>query len=219
MKNNLIKKIKPEYLFISALIVIPAFLFQENVIIKWIHVFLFILVSFFAGKRIRIIPNLIMLSGITAANLLSPLGEVLFYILKFPVTSGALINGLEKSAMLIGMIYISRTALSGEFSMNRKRRSVITDLFSILRKSWKEIPLYQEKAIINLMIKNCRSHTVSAFINDLIRKADRKLLTLENISKDPVSFKAEEDPYSYSNIVSWGFLIVFISANWALFFL
>ena len=217
MRNSLFKKIKPEYIFISALIVIPAFLFQENVILKWFHVLFFILVSFFAGKRIKILPNLIMMSGITAANLLTPVGEVLFYILKFPVTSGALISGLEKSAMLIGMIYISKTALSGNISMNWKKRNVISDLFFYFEKIMEgQESLSGKSNNSSDNKKDKRRYTPSGLINDLIHKTDKKLLALENISKESVVLKTSADQSLYSKSLSWGFLIVFVSANWTL---
>ena len=143
--------------------------------------------------------------------------RVLFYILKFPVTSGALISGLEKSAMLIGMIYISKTALSGNISMNWKKRNVISDLFFYFEKIMEgQESLSGKSNNSSDNKKDKRRYTPSGLINDLIHKTDKKLLALENISKESVVLKTSADHSLYSKSLSWGFLIVFVSANWTL---
>ena len=250
MKYNYLKKIRPEYLFISVLFVIPAFLFQKNVMLKWIHVMIFMFVSFSAGKRIRILPNIIMLSGITAANLLTPVGKVLFYLFIFPVTSGALVNGLEKSALLIGMIYLSKTALSGEFSMTGKKGNIFSELFFYFEKIMEgenslsgksNIKSDRREEILNRKCKDefedregsfsvkdgsnafaekkeQRGRTVSALINDLICRTDRRLLAIENSSNEGISRKTESTE-SYSIIFSLLFFLFFVSVNWGIFFI
>ena len=217
MSLNILKKIRPDYIFVSALLVIPAFIFQDNVLLKWLHVFMFMFFSVLAGKKIRIIPNIIMLAGITAANLLTPLGEVIFYIMKFPVTKGALYSGLEKSALLSGMIYISRIALSGDFHLSRNRRNILSDLFYYFER-------IMEGESRNSGKHRNRRYPVKraqilhpAFITDFIRSTDRKLFELENCISENVPYGTSEEQPEHSSLLSLIYLFIFAAANWLIY--
>ncbi len=101
----------PKFKFICGLIIIPAFVFQPNLILLALEAVLFVILARISGKKIRLLPNLIMLAGVTAANLLTPFGQVLAEIGPLQVTEGAMTSGLQKSFMLIGLIYISRYSI------------------------------------------------------------------------------------------------------------
>ncbi len=200
-------------MFASALIVIPAFIFQDSVLLKWMHVFIFMSVSVMAGKRIRIIPNIIMLAGITAANLLTPVGEVMFHVMKFPVTKGALYSGLEKTALLTGMIYISRIALSGNFRISRNRRNMISDVFYYFER------LMEGDRSPSGKIFSIRRERIlhPAFISELIRMTDRKLLEMENSISNNDSGRISEELREYCVALSWIFLFIFAASNWLIY--
>ena len=65
-----------------------------------------------AGRKIKILPHIAMLSFMIISSLLVPHGKVILTLLSFPVTEGALADGLSRGLRLSGGI-----ALSQAFSM------------------------------------------------------------------------------------------------------
>ncbi len=119
----------PKFKFICGLIMIPAFVFQPNLLLITFEAVLFMILSGISGKRIRILPNIIMLAGITAANLITPIGYVLAEIGPVKITAGALASGLQKSFMLIGLIYISRYSIRQGLSFPGRIGSLVSLVF------------------------------------------------------------------------------------------
>lgn len=97
---------------ISGLLMVPPFLMQSYVPLKIIHIALFGLSSVYFGKRVRLLPGLLIVAAVTGAQLLTPLGEVLTYIGSFPITAGALEQGFSRGLNLVGLVYLSRYAVS-----------------------------------------------------------------------------------------------------------
>ena len=64
-----------------------------------------------SGRRIRVLPNLVLAATVTAVHLVSPFGKVLCTLAGHPVTEGALRAGLSRSAAVIGLVYLSRFAV------------------------------------------------------------------------------------------------------------
>ena len=62
-------------------------------------------------QKIHWVPLCISTVGIVACHIFIPVGRELFSIGSFPLTSGALLNGLEKAVVLQAMIFISRWTL------------------------------------------------------------------------------------------------------------
>ncbi len=219
MNLNLLKKIKPEYLFTASIIVIPSFLFQDNVLLKWIQVFIFMFSTILAGKKIKIIPNLVIICVIITANLLGPLGAVLFYILNFPVTKEALLNGLEKSALITGMIYLSKTALSKELISTSLNSNPVSELFYYFEKIMEgDISLNKEQRTESGSSKRKKITGVNTGLFErLIEAADRKLFNLEsyNPPKEDVSSRGKDKKTSFLSLM---YLLLFTAANWLLFF-
>ncbi|OQY37724.1 MAG: hypothetical protein B6229_07795 [Spirochaetaceae bacterium 4572_7] len=79
--------------------------------------------TFFNGTKIRILPNLILSLSIIGINIISPSGLVLLDLGFIEITKGALRTGIDKSAMLIGLLYLSKNIsnidvkLPGEFGL------------------------------------------------------------------------------------------------------
>jgi heptaprenyl diphosphate synthase len=75
---------------------------------------LFALLSKAAGKRISYLYFLILTLSISAFNLLTPWGSVLFTLGSFPVTRGALITGITKGVTISGLVFVSLFSVSRE---------------------------------------------------------------------------------------------------------
>ena len=61
-----------------------------------------------AGRRIRLLPHIMMLVFMTVSSVLTPSGEVLVRILSFPITEGSIADALSKSLMLSSSIALSQ---------------------------------------------------------------------------------------------------------------
>ena len=126
-KNNF--TIAPRQKLILGLLFIPAYLLQQSLLIRSIQLFILITVYILQGGRFRIVPNLMLVSGIVLAYIIRPAGKVIFMLLEFPVTQGALISGLSRSLMLIGLIYISRLSVSSKLNFKGAFGNLIGRVF------------------------------------------------------------------------------------------
>lgn len=114
---------------ILGLLFIPAYLLQQSILIRCVQFIVLITVYILQGGRFRIAPNLILFSGIVLAYVIRPAGKVLFLFLEFPVTEGALISGLTRSFMLIGLIYISRLSVSSKLTFKGAAGNLVGRVF------------------------------------------------------------------------------------------
>ncbi len=96
----------------SGLLMIPPFILQPDPVLKAVQMSLFLLYGILIGKRVKILPGIIIIASVTAAAVLNPIGEVLFYAGTFPVTEGALVQGISRGFNLVGMVYLSRCTIS-----------------------------------------------------------------------------------------------------------
>ena len=121
--------IAPRQKLILGLLFIPSYLLQQSILIRCIQFFILITVYILQGGKFRIAPNLMLVSGIVLAYIIRPAGKVLFMLLEFPVTEGALISGITRSLMLIGLIYISRLSVSSKLNFKGTVGNLIGRVF------------------------------------------------------------------------------------------
>lgn len=114
---------------ILGLIFIPAYLLQQSILIRSIQFVILISVYILQGGRFRVVPNLMLVSAIILAYILRPAGKLLFMLGDFPVTQGALLSGITRSLMLIGLIYLSRLSVSSKLNFNGRVGNLIGRVF------------------------------------------------------------------------------------------
>lgn len=95
-------------LFISGLLIAPAVIVQDNLIIKLLQTLLFILLALISKRRILLLGSLIFFLTTLILNLLNPLGRVLVMVGPFPITEEAMTSGLAKGLTILCLIYLSR---------------------------------------------------------------------------------------------------------------
>lgn len=135
--------ISPGVLIVAGVAAIPSFLFQSNLILQIVQVATFFIAAAALGKRIRLLPPLIMLVSITLLNIFTPIGKVLFSVGRFSITLGALRLGLQKALTLIGLIYLSRATVRSDLRLPGKFGSIITKTFYYfdqIYEKWSTIP-------------------------------------------------------------------------------
>lgn len=126
---------------ITGLFMVFGLLFQHSLFFLAIEVILIILLSCLRRNRFRILPNLMLIIGVTLIQLIQPIGQVWFLIGSWAITKGALLAGLQKSLYLIGLVYISRYITAGTLLLPGKFGKLIAQQLSLASSmliSWHE---------------------------------------------------------------------------------
>ena len=86
--------------------------FIKNTAVLCGFLFLSFLAQKFAGRKILLLPHLSLWLFVLITSVFLPNGRVLFYILGFSITEGALLNGLQKVLRLSSVAALSQCAVS-----------------------------------------------------------------------------------------------------------
>lgn len=121
--------LSPGTLFLAGVLSLPPFFFTGSLLARGLLTGFYFLCTALSGKRIRPVPNLVAFFGIVAANLLTPLGQVLVYLGTFPITLGALRLGAFKALTLLGMIALSRFTLRSSVPLPGRLGAVLSRMF------------------------------------------------------------------------------------------
>ncbi len=121
--------VKPEHLFAGWLLFLPTFLFQTALPVRVFQTLCILAAALFSGKRLRVLPNVILFTGVTAAHLLRPAGEVVVSVLGFSVTKDALASGISRSLLLIGLVYVSRISVSSRLRLPGRGGRLLASVF------------------------------------------------------------------------------------------
>jgi heptaprenyl diphosphate synthase len=122
---------------------VPAFLLQNHLLFLGIQTVLVFVFALFQGKKIRILPPVILLVTITGLHLFSPIGKVLVSLGRISITSGALFFGLIKALTVIGLVYLSRGTVRSDVRIPGRFGAVIGRTFyyfNTITETWRRIP-------------------------------------------------------------------------------
>ena len=129
--------------FIVAMILIPLFLLQQlfmpraasdgiRVCVAWCCVVVFFcMVAIKKRGNVKLLPSVFMTLGITFFALLTPSGKVLFAVGRFRVTYEALLLGLRKSAVIVGMVFLSQFAIDPRLALPGKAGAFLNKMFAV----------------------------------------------------------------------------------------
>ena len=104
----------PLFRLAVGLMLIPPFILQSEVGLRALQLLICITAASAAGRRFRLLPGALIFTAVVAAHVLMPVGQVLFELFDFPVTRGALDKGVHTGLSIVGLVYISRFAVSKE---------------------------------------------------------------------------------------------------------
>ena len=116
-------------LFITGLIIMPALLFNPVPLFRIYQFLLFWFFAWLTGKKNNPLITLLVMLFIIAFNLLVPYGRVLYSIGVFKVTSGALINGIQRAVTLEGLIMLSRASIRQDLRLPGAFGELISESF------------------------------------------------------------------------------------------
>jgi hypothetical protein len=123
------QNVEPEKLFFAVLCGFPAFLFQSNPAILGAEIALFFFLNLFRRGKSAVLSPALILAGVAFFNLLTPYGKILFRIGSFVVTKGALLQGLRRGEILVGMVCMSQAALSSNLALPGGAGKFLADIF------------------------------------------------------------------------------------------
>lgn len=115
--------------YLAGFFTIVIFLLINNPLIRLFMACIFILISFLSGSKVKLKPNLILFISITIITILSPEGLVLFSIGSLKITKGALLTGIDRSSLLIGLLYLSKNISMSNIKFSGKIGIIIRDTF------------------------------------------------------------------------------------------
>lgn len=117
------------HLFLTGALTLPAYLLQDNLYVRLAQVLLFAALASVAGKRIKWLYFLIMVSSITFFHLLVPMGRVIVEIGPLPITEVALRNGLLKGLTIVGLVFISLFSVRSDLKLPGRLGGLVARLF------------------------------------------------------------------------------------------
>jgi heptaprenyl diphosphate synthase len=101
----------------AVLLIIPAFLFNQDTLWKAIQFLFFWFLARAFGKKSNPIITIAIIAFITFFNLLAPYGELLCRLGPFRITKGALLAGLRRGITLEGLIMLSRAGIRQDLKL------------------------------------------------------------------------------------------------------
>lgn len=124
-------------IIVLAVIVIGAIMMTEGPAFALLSFITACILQTRSGKRIMLIPHIAMLAFMVISSVLTPNGPVLFTILGFPVTGGAIAEGIARSLRLSSAAAFS-LALSSADIWGRSIVSEVLALSSAMLSSFRE---------------------------------------------------------------------------------
>ena len=151
---------------IVAMVLLPLFLLHQHIIsfvlhsvsdvvrvcIAWTLVAIFFIMAAVKKRgKIKLLPSLFITLGITFFALFVPSGKILFSIGAFKITLDALLTGLRKSAILVGMVFLSQFAIDGHVRLPGKAGAFLCEMFAVFDALTSERLHFKKGRIIEML--------------------------------------------------------------------
>jgi heptaprenyl diphosphate synthase len=133
----------PGPLFISALAIMPALLFNPNTWTRVLQFFFFAFLAWLSGKKINPIITILIIVVIVFFNLLVPYGRVLASLGPFRITAGSLLAGIHRAVTLEALVMLSRAAIRPDLRLPGMFGEILGESFRIFGQ------IMERKIIIN----------------------------------------------------------------------
>ncbi len=127
--HNIYKAINPKILFFSTIACFPSLLMQDNIFYLWAIIAMFVVLLKVKKGKVNFLPSFILLFSVVFFNQLTPSGKIFFTWGNFRFTQGALVFGLKKAGVLLGMVFISQYAISKNLQIKGKIGTFISRMF------------------------------------------------------------------------------------------
>jgi heptaprenyl diphosphate synthase len=118
-------------LCIAGFLIMPALLFNPNILFRVFQFLFFWFLSWLSGKKNNPFFTFLVILGIVIFNLIIPYGQVLFSIGVFNITSGAFMTGIQRAVTLEGLIMLSRFTIRQDLKIPGLFGELIGESFRI----------------------------------------------------------------------------------------
>ncbi len=125
MLNN----ISARMLFYAGIFILPAFLLQQNLLVRASQVGLFVILALAAGKRLYWLYFITVILTVVFFHLLVPTGEVLAQPFGFAITRGAIRTGAFKALAILGMVFLSLASVRADLRLPGRIGSIVGKTF------------------------------------------------------------------------------------------
>ena len=133
--------ISDKTMMVAGLLLVPSFLLQEVTVVRAAEALVFLVLAGLVGRRIRILPPVLITLSVVVAHLLVPNGRLLFEAGPVRITRGALLLGVDKAALLVGLVYLSRISIRPGLSLPGRAGRILGRVFFYfeeLSSAWPE---------------------------------------------------------------------------------
>jgi hypothetical protein len=113
----MLANISARSLFWAGMLVLPAYLLQQDLVVRLVQVVLFGGLARLAGKRLQWLYFGSIIVTITIFHVIVPSGEVLAEVAGFRITAGALRTGVFKALTIVGMVFVSLVAVRADLRL------------------------------------------------------------------------------------------------------
>jgi heptaprenyl diphosphate synthase len=118
--------------FALGFLALPAFAAISEPLAKLVACAAFFACAAAFGKRPRLIPAIAVISAVTAVSVLAPSGRVLFRLIGFSVTEGALLVGLDRGLMVEGLLFLSKASIDAGLRFPGSFGALLSEAFLVL---------------------------------------------------------------------------------------
>ena len=192
--NFFTRNTSPLHLFITSALILPAYLFQDELLLRIAQVLLFAGLSTVAGKKIKWLYFVVMVSSITFFNLLTPMGRVLVSAGPFAITEGALRNGVMKGLTIIGLVFISLFSIRPDLKLPGRLGGLLVRLF------------YYFERIVETKRQKLEARRLIGSIDDI----------LDSLYQPGTPQEPPAGRVATTTVAGALFMVVAVGANWAL---
>jgi heptaprenyl diphosphate synthase len=183
-------------LFIAGFLIMPALLFNPNVLFRILQFLFFWFLAWLSGKKNNPLFTFLVILGIVIFNLIIPYGQVLFSTGIFKITSGALMTGIQRAVTLEGLIMLSRFTIRQDLKIPGFFGELIGESFRIFA-----------------VIMNQKQHITR---KNLIGDIDRLMLNLSAADASPPAVVPASGTKP-AGFVILAFVVILSWLPWAIF--
>jgi heptaprenyl diphosphate synthase len=129
-------------LFIAALVIMPALLFNPDTRTRVLQFFFFWFLAWLSGRKNNPLVTVLIIAVIVFFNLLTPYGRIICSLGPFRITVGALLAGIHRAVTLEALVMLSRAAIRPDVRFPGAFGEILGESFRIfVRITEREIAL------------------------------------------------------------------------------
>ncbi len=196
----MLKNISARALFVGGMVILPAYLLQESLMIRVGQVIVFGWLTTVAGKKLLWPYFITIVIAITGFHVLVPTGAVLFEVGTFPVTAGGLRNGVFKALTIIGMVFLSLVSVRADLRIPGTVGAIAGKLFW----SFEQIMERRDRVKVSAPLRTA---------DEMLLELYESLVSMGDAVADTVSRKATAQRTTVGAIVV---ICGVVGAQWAL---